>query len=123
MVHLVTKHRSDTVAKLYRLNDPQEGRVNDLALVERFDFEGQATGADATADGRLVVVVTYTDLWLFEVEDSARPLSGPVRRLPLEGADQVEAVCFSGPEHDVLVADEVTGRLHVVPLAAFDAAP
>ena len=78
VVYLCTKNRSDTKTQIYRVGKAAEDGVVDLQLVEEFDVRGRATGADASADGRRVAVLTYDAIWLFDVADPNRPLSGPV---------------------------------------------
>jgi hypothetical protein len=72
-----------------------EGR-SPLRRVGSFDFEAPVTAADATPDGRLVAVLTYRGVWLFE---------GPAGRVNyLAGVNsfhpfriwQAEAICFDG---------------------------
>lgn len=120
VIYVCTKHRSDTNTRLYRLDsaDGRDGEVHDLTLVDAFDARGKVTGADATADGKQVVLLTYTALWLFDVTDPQRPLSGPVKWLPYEGAEDVEAVCFAD-DRTMLVGSEAEGRLYEVPLDRF----
>ena len=114
-VHLLSKQRSGTVAKLYRLDDPQAERSNPLTLVERFDFQGQAVGADATADGLRLIVVTYEALWLFERDSTDQGFfSGRISWAPYK-SQQVEAVCFAD-EQTVYLADEDLGELFAADL-------
>jgi hypothetical protein len=115
-VYLLTKHRSDTAMKLYRLDHPKPDQVNDLTLVEKFDVQGKAVGADATPDGKRVVVVTYKAIWLFERDDALGPLfGGRISYAPYKSA-QVEAVCFAD-DKTLLMADEETGELFEVQLS------
>jgi hypothetical protein len=109
-VFLLTKHRSDSLVRLYRLDDPQTDRVNDLTWLETFDIRGQAVGADASPDGKRVVIITYKAIWLFEREDPSKPLfGGKVFFAPYE-SEQCEAVCFAD-DSTLLLADEDTGEL------------
>jgi hypothetical protein len=119
-VYVLTKHRSDTRTTLYHF-DPAKWRddeVSPLELVDRFELHGQATAADATADGRRLVVATYKSFWLFEIEDQNQPLRGRVSWLPFTGVEEVEAVCFADDE-TLLAADEKTAQLFEVPLSRF----
>ena len=45
IVYFVTKRRSDSLTRLYRLDDPQTAAVNDLTPLDTFDIRGRATGA------------------------------------------------------------------------------
>jgi hypothetical protein len=119
-VYLLSKNRSDTRTKLYRL-DPEKCRadeVNTLEYLDSFNIHGQATGADATEDGRRVVVCTYNAFWLFESDDPDQPLRGQVSWLPFVGGKQVEAVCFADEDH-LLAGDELLGELFEIPLERF----
>ncbi len=105
--YVLTKHRSDTYTRLYRLTDPQPHVVNDAELLEAFDIGGKVTGADASVDGLRLVVTTYEALWVFERASRDAPFfSGTARRLPF-AATQVEAVCFvDAAAERILLADE-----------------
>lgn len=109
-VHLLTKHRSDTFVKHYQLENPKADQTNDLTYLEKFDIQGKAVGADATPDGKRVVVITYKAIWLFERDDAAEPLfGGRIFFAPYE-SDQCEAVCFAD-DNTLLLADEKKGVL------------
>lgn len=118
-VFICTKHRSDTLTRVYRLDFQPEAEVQTLTLVDTFDVEGQATGADATPAGDKIVITTYDSLWLFENVDAQRPLSGPVRRLRFSPSDgDVEAVCFADDE-TLLLGAEAAQRIYEVKLESF----
>lgn len=117
-IYLCSKHRSDTLTHLYRLDPNSNEEVQTAELVDSFDVLGQATGADATPDGKRIVINTYEDLWLFDVTDPKHPLSGPVQRLSFENDDDVEAVCFADDE-TLIIGAEAAGRIYEVPLSAF----
>jgi hypothetical protein len=118
-VFICTKHRSDSLTHLYRVDVDPAAEVQTLQLVDAFDVEGQATGADATPAGDKIVITTYDSLWLFENVDPQQPLSGSVRRLKfsLEDGD-VEAVCFADDD-TLLIAAEAEQKLYEIPLAEF----
>lgn len=116
-LYFLTKDRSDTATRVYRLRDLSEGDTHDLELLQQFNIGGQAVAADALPDGSRIVVATYDTLWLFDVRDKSRPLAHPISRLPFKG-QQVEAVAFDGPER-VLFADEGTALLYEADLADF----
>ena len=58
-IYLLTKHRSDSHTKLYRLDSLTPSEMNPLTFVDRFDIQGQVTGADASLDGKRLAVLTY----------------------------------------------------------------
>lgn len=123
-VFVLSKNRSDTFTKLYRLDDQAEGVVNTLTYLDRFDVGGRATGADCSPDGLRLAVLTYTHIWLFERASAEHPFfAGRVRCRPyrLEGqkpteASDSEAICFEDDAH-LLLADETTAMLYRVPIA------
>ena len=87
-------------------------------MVDRFELAGQATAADATPDGKRLLVCTYNALWLFDIEDPTQPLRGKVSWLPFTGPDDVEAACFAD-DKTILIADEATGQLFEIPIDRF----
>ena len=114
-VHLLTKHRSDSLTKLYRLDDPNPDDVNTLTLVDTFDIQGFTTAADATADGLRLAVITYHTIWLFERDTVEQPFfAGRIWWAPFV-AVQMEAVCFAD-DKTLLLADEKLGQLYEAPL-------
>lgn len=117
-IYLCSKNRSNTLTQLYRLDPNSNEEVQTAVLVDEFDVLGKATGADATPDGKRIVINTYENLWLFDVVDPAKPLSGPVKRLSFVNEDDVEAICFADDE-TLIIGAEAAGRIFEVPLAAF----
>lgn len=117
-VFVWSKNRSDRESDLYVLDDPTEGQVHDLRFVGAFRFDGSVTGADASADGAMVAVLTYAGVWVFDRFPAAdRVLDGRVRVLPVQGA-QLEGVAFV--DRDTLIlSDELRGTLHEVSLDGF----
>ena len=109
-IYFISKNRSDTFTKLYRLDHYDSEVTNELTYLDRFDIGGKTTAADATPDGRRLAVTTYRALWVFEtdgVTDSY--FDGKVYWLPFESS-QVEAVCFQDPE-TILLADEQSAKI------------
>lgn len=119
-VYLLTKHRSDTHTRLYRLDSRETDAVNTLTYLDTFDLKGQATGADCSADGLRLAVLTYTHVWLFERESIADPFfagraSAMAYAYP-DGQSDSEAVCFEDDSH-LLIADEARATLYRLDLA------
>jgi len=118
-VFILTKHRSDSFTTLYHLDERTPGVVNVVARLGQFDIRGQATGADASADGLMLVVLTYDRIWLFERKSLSQSFfRGTVHsrlyRMP-DGRSDSEAICFEN-EESLLIADESRGRLYRVDL-------
>lgn len=109
-VFLISKNRSDTLTKLYRLDSYKAGKTNMLTYVDSFDIGGKTTAADATPDGRRLAITTYDALWVFETDGVTESyFDGKVYWLPFESA-QVEAVCFESSD-SLLLADEQTAEI------------
>lgn len=119
---ICSKNRSNTRTDLYRIEMKPGAEVQVAELVDSFDVKGQATGADATEDGKRIVICTYSRLWLFDVTDSKRPLSGPARCLEYENDDDIEAICFADSE-TLIVGAEASGKIFEVQLSEFERIP
>ena len=116
-VYFVTKRRSDTLTRLYRLDDPQTGRVNVLTRLADFDVRGRATGADASPDGRRLAVLTYDAVWLFEARTPGGDdwFEGKIWWLPYKDVKGAEGICFDGDDTLLIAAEEGAGKLYAVP--------
>jgi hypothetical protein len=115
-IYCLSKNRSDQCSTLYRLDNPRADEVNVLTRLETVDLQGQVVGADATPDGKRLVVITYTAIWLFERDNLEQSFfAGRVAWGPHDG-NQVEAVCFADAD-TLKMVDEVTGTLFDVKLA------
>lgn len=114
-IFFLTKHRTDTRTRLYRLDGDSTKRSNPLRLVDSFEIGGMVTGADTSPDGKLVAVLTYTALWVFEFDPKTGNIfTGSVRRTPIF-AWQAEGVAFDGNE-SIVIGNE-GGQLFRVPLS------
>lgn len=118
-VYILSKNRSDSFTKLYRLDDRATDRVNVLTYLDRFDIKGQATGADASDDGLKLAVLTYDRVWVFERSDVRQSFfSGRVASLEYayeDGTSDSESICFVGDDQ-LLIADEARAKLYNLPL-------
>ena len=120
-IYFLTKHRSDKRTRLYRLAGESTTRSNPLRLVGSFDVGGMVTAADASPDGKLVAVLTYTTLWVFSYDRASGSIftkSESVRRTPIF-AWQAEAVAWEGK--DALVIANENGQLFRVALSSLQA--
>jgi hypothetical protein len=116
VVHVLTKHRSDTFSTLYRLDDPKPHVTNVLTRLASFDSGGRVTGADASPDGRRLVVITYERIWLFERDSlDSSFFEGRVLTRAYKAGD-VEAVCFAD-DQTLILGDESRRVLYEVPIA------
>lgn len=106
--YLITRFRQpgrpdafESGARLYRLDTEHTDRENILVQVDAHDELRLASAADLSPDGRLLAVLTYTALWVFEKPESGdRWLSGRARRLrlSLRQTKQAESVCWDDAE-------------------------
>ncbi len=111
-IYLLTKHRSDTFTKLYRLDEEEIGEVNALTYLDKFDIGGKVTGADVSEDGNTLVVITYDAIWVFvRANEQEAYFEGEVYWLPYE-ATQVESVCLNG--NNIRLLDEATSEVFEV---------
>lgn len=112
---MLSKNRSDTFTKLYRLDAEKSEENNALTYVDKFNIQGKVTAADASPDGKRVVVITYTAIWIFEKTSPAGSyFSGHVWWLPVDAA-QIESVCFKDSK-TLWLLDEITAGIYEVPV-------
>jgi hypothetical protein len=105
-LYILTKHRSDTRTKLYRLPvEPFEGERS-LAPLMHFElggrtaaFFGNATGADLRDDGRVLALLSYGAIHLFERTGGEGGPFRPLRRIELarRRTRLVESIAWDGP--------------------------
>ncbi|OQY29096.1 MAG: hypothetical protein B6244_05145 [Candidatus Cloacimonetes bacterium 4572_55] len=96
--YLLTKHRSDSYTKLYRLDQMRQFISSPLTLISKFDVKGMVTGSDISVDGRRMAILTYNSIWMFEIQEkSVDYFHGQIFWLPIE-AEQCEAICFDRDE-------------------------
>jgi hypothetical protein len=131
-VHFISKHRSDTSCKLYRLNSPtssddiekqpwyfgfHEDRVYQPELLFEFninenqpEWAGMVTAADCSVDENRLAILNYNSIWIFESADPSNEsresdwFGGRVLWLPID-LNQCEAVCFDGSDN-LLISNE-----------------
>jgi hypothetical protein len=114
-IYIMTKHRSDTGTTLYRLDTMEPNKINMLTKLASFDTQGPVTGANASADGRRLAVLTYNGVWVFDASGKERWFDGAVRWMPLEDDDQ-EAITIDG-DHLLVSAGEGDGDLYDIPIS------
>lgn len=119
-IYILTKHRSDTKTKMYRLDDRDIGVVNVVTYIGEFELGGQATGADASPDGLKLAILTYDSVWLFERTHLQQPFfAGRVSKRDYhmeDGRSDSESICFEDAEN-LIIADESRGTLYRLALS------
>ena len=111
-IYLLSKNRSDRLTKLYRFETLKHDELNIPTLVDSFEVFGQVTAADATDDGSRIAVLTYDNVWVFELtgvdgmyQDDW--FKGKVYYLKTirENTQQCEGISFLDPE-TLLITNE-----------------
>ena len=102
-LYFLTKHRADSLTKLYRMDNMDDNIENPLTYLATFDIKGMVTAADVTPDGKKLAVLTYTSIWLFESETDDY-FHGKISWLPIS-AKQCEAICFEN-DKTLLITNE-----------------
>lgn len=111
----LSKDRSDTYTRLYRLDQEKTEEVNMLTLIDKFNIGGKVTAADASEDGNRIVVITYKAIWIFErTSVESGYFNGHIWWLPVS-APQIESVCFKDAK-TLWLLDENTAALYEVPV-------
>jgi hypothetical protein len=115
-VLLISKGRSDGV-RVYRYPPPlREGEVVTLDTVQRLtpdrlSLPKQITGADASADGSLVVVRSYESLRFYRWEDGLlQPVAGGTVALRTLHESQGEGVGLGPDGRVALTSEAALGR-------------
>ncbi|HHE39880.1 MAG TPA: hypothetical protein ENL10_00065 [Candidatus Cloacimonetes bacterium] len=105
-LYLVTKHRADSHTKLYRFDNLDPLKNNPVTYLSTFDIQGMVTSADATTDGKKLAVLTYNNVWVFEVEEGDDYFNGSIKWLPIS-AKQCEAICFDDDENLIITNEQM----------------
>ncbi|MDQ8187971.1 hypothetical protein [Pelagicoccus sp. SDUM812002] len=104
--YLVSKNRSTPETKLYRLDAQNAFVSNPLTLVSTFNLRGQATGADASPDGRKLAVITYTSCWVFEKPEGSDNYFAGKAYYKTFYAKQCEAICWDDDETLIITNEQ-----------------
>jgi len=122
-LHLLTKHRRDTLSRLWRAEIPASANRAYLTLVGAFDAHGMVTDASLSPDGRRLAVLTYRMLWVFDLAAKPdNPLAAPALARPIDppvGQWQLEGCAWT--DNDTLLLGSEQGGLFRVRLS--DLAP
>jgi hypothetical protein len=116
---IITKQDGDAFANLHFIDTDDDEKFEKtteptpLTRLGSFYFNAPVTAADASPDGNLLAVLTYSSIWVFEAgDDSIDYFNGSIRWLPIS-AGQCEAICF---DDDQLIISNENGRLFRVPM-------
>ena len=122
---LLSKHRDDHKTTLYRFPDTTGKEVQTLERVRDLElggfghpYGGMATGADVSADGRYLAILSYHAIFIFELSevDGHDLLSHPIRRIELRTQlQQCESITWDA---QALIVTNERGRIFRVEDAA-----
>ncbi len=110
-IYVLSKNRSDTYTKLYRLDQNDPAEMNEITYLDAFDIKGKVTGADASEDGKKIAVLTYSGVWIFEALNKDDYFDGKIWWMPLN-ASGMEGICFDG--ESLIISREPSGTLHEI---------
>lgn len=94
-LYILTKHRSDKNAKLYRI-EMKLGEENPAVLIGEFNIGGRVTGADCSPDGKKLAVLSYKSVWIFEKPDNSENFFMGKKWTYSYDAKDCEGVCIDG---------------------------
>jgi len=114
--YLFTKNRSkgfDGTTLLYRI--PNKAGFHQAELLGQFKAEGDfqnaaITSATISPDGKKVVLLSHSKVWIFQNFTSDNFFSVPVKIVDLHHFSQKEAICFKD-NTTLLIADEKTKKI------------
>ncbi|WP_394343668.1 hypothetical protein [Flavobacterium sufflavum] len=114
--YLFTKNRSkgfDGTTLLYKV--PNKAGFHQAELLGQFkaegDFENAAiTSAAISPDGKKVVLLSHSKIWIFQNFTSDNFFSASVNKVDLHHFSQKEAICFKD-NTTLLIADEKTKKI------------
>ena len=105
-LYFLTKHRADSLTKLYRMDSMDSLIENPLTYLATFDIGGKVTAADATPDGKKLAVLTNNNVWMFEVEEGDDYFNGQIWWLPIS-AKQCEGICFDDADTIIIMNEQM----------------
>ncbi|KDN56358.1 hypothetical protein FEM21_05570 [Flavobacterium seoulense] len=114
--YLFTKNRSkgfDGTTFLYKV--PNKAGFHQAKLLGKFKAEGgyqnaAITSATISPDGKKVVLLSHSQIWIFDNFKSDNFFLGKVKRVQLNHYSQKEAICFKD-NSTLLIADEKTKKI------------
>ncbi len=117
-LHLLTKHRRDTLTTVWRAEPAPGSDRAYLTQVGAFDARGMVTDAAVSPDGRWLAVLTYRVLWVFDLSGKPEnPLSGAAHAralAPPVGQWQLEGCAWADDAAIILGSEE--GAIFRVPI-------
>ena len=102
-IYLLTKHRSDTCTKLYRIKHLKK-QDSQVELIRHVDIHGMVTAADCSPSQKQLAILTYDTIYLFKNYERDNFFDGQIFALNIE-ADQCEGLTFLN-EDEILISNE-----------------
>ena len=109
-IYILTKHRKDPYTHLYRFDTMYIDKINIPKLIGIFEINGEVTAADCSLDGNKLAVLTYNNIWCFEVEEGDDFFNGKISYLPIK-AKQCEGITFD--EDTLILTNEQRDVFHI----------
>ena len=103
-LYILTKNRSNRGTDLYRFDQLDKNKTNRPTYLDFFNTENLVTGADISPNGKKLVVLTYTAVWIFEDFKEDKFFEGKISWLPIR-AGQCEAICFVN-NNELIITNE-----------------
>jgi hypothetical protein len=92
-LYLFSKNRGDDeTVKIYEL--PAQPGSYEAKVVDSLRISNKITASDISPDGKLMALLGYGNVYLFEIEDSNKFFNGKKYCIPIEKSGQAEALVF-----------------------------
>lgn len=108
-LHLFSKNRGTKCLNHYTFPD-QPGGYN-VSPTQSLFVNGMVTAADISPDGKLMALLSYGKIYLFEISEKGGFLSNPINCIPFTKGAQSEGLVFIN-NTDFLISNE-TGKLFI----------
>lgn len=114
VIYIITKKEKGESVKLFRLDNPDESRLNELTFVSEVPIKGKVTAADISKDQTQLAVLTYDSVFIFDIAEIAQDFfKGTSYGIKLSGTKQIESIAFSV---DSILITEEEGELFEIPI-------
>jgi hypothetical protein len=120
LLYLFTKADGNGIGncKLYTIPDDPGTYV--ATLVDSFHISGRITGADISPDGKSVVLISNTKIYLFNDFSGVNVFNGDYTKISIDGGwTQKEGVCFYSNSLIYLIDEGSSNKLYSVDLSPY----
>lgn len=112
-LYIISKNRSNTLAKIYKFSNLKPFEVNIGEIVSTFNFESMVTDASLSEDKKYLAVLTYDYIWLFERNEKDDNFFNGKNWKKKISLGQCEGIAFDG---DKLIISNEEGKLFSIKL-------